>query len=146
VVLYGSERWTLKKERMGTMETAEMRFLGAVAGYRTTGHILVGNGLRIIHINKITRKLSKDAARTWDCLNTERRKQLDSHSDVRGSNRGQSTGWSLFFCGFSESCTNAGGSDKGRKVKLSLCLTKHHAIKGYWRSGGISPRILWPRH
>jgi hypothetical protein len=32
------------------------------------------------------------------------------------------------------------------KVKLSLCLTKHHAMKTYWRSGGIAPRILWPRH
>jgi hypothetical protein len=29
-----------------------------------------------------------------------------------------------------------------RKVKLSLCLTKHHAMKAYWRSGGIAPRIL----
>jgi hypothetical protein len=28
------------------------------------------------------------------------------------------------------------------KVKLSLCLTKHHAIKTYWGSGGIAPRIL----
>jgi hypothetical protein len=27
------------------------------------------------------------------------------------------------------------------KVKLSLCLTKHHAIKTY-RSGGIAPLIL----
>jgi hypothetical protein len=27
------------------------------------------------------------------------------------------------------------------KVKLSLCLTKHHAMKAYW-SGGIAPRIL----
>jgi hypothetical protein len=32
------------------------------------------------------------------------------------------------------------------KVKLSLCLTKHHAMKTYWGSGGIAPRILWPRH
>jgi hypothetical protein len=22
--------------------------------------------------------------------------------------------------------------DKGKKVKLSLCLTKHHAMKTYW--------------
>jgi hypothetical protein len=29
------------------------------------------------------------------------------------------------------------------KVKLSLCLTKHHVIKTYWRSGGIAPRILY---
>jgi hypothetical protein len=28
------------------------------------------------------------------------------------------------------------------KVKLSLCLTKHHAMKTYYRSGGIAPRIL----
>jgi hypothetical protein len=28
------------------------------------------------------------------------------------------------------------------KVKLSLCLTKHHAMKTYWGSGGIDPRIL----
>jgi hypothetical protein len=28
------------------------------------------------------------------------------------------------------------------KVKLSLCLTKHHAIKAYWGSGGTAPRIL----
>jgi hypothetical protein len=29
-----------------------------------------------------------------------------------------------------------------KKVKLSLCLTKHHGMKTYWRSGGIAPRIL----
>jgi len=28
------------------------------------------------------------------------------------------------------------------KVKLSLCWTKHHAMKTYWWSGGIVPRIL----
>jgi hypothetical protein len=28
------------------------------------------------------------------------------------------------------------------KVKLSLCLTKHHAMKVYWESGGIAPCIL----
>jgi hypothetical protein len=27
-----------------------------------------------------------------------------------------------------------------------LCLTKHHAMKAYSGSGGIAPRILWPRH
>jgi hypothetical protein len=27
-------------------------------------------------------------------------------------------------------------------VKLSLCLTKHHAMKTYWGSGGIAPHIL----
>jgi hypothetical protein len=31
---------------------------------------------------------------------------------------------------------------KGEKVKLSLCLTKHHAMKTYWGSGGIAPFIL----
>jgi hypothetical protein len=24
----------------------------------------------------------------------------------------------------------------------SLCLTKHHAMKAYWKSGGIASRIL----
>jgi hypothetical protein len=28
------------------------------------------------------------------------------------------------------------------KVKLSLCLTKHHTMKMYWVSGGIAARIL----
>jgi hypothetical protein len=28
------------------------------------------------------------------------------------------------------------------QAKLSLCLTKHHAMKTYWGSGGIAPRIL----
>jgi hypothetical protein len=28
------------------------------------------------------------------------------------------------------------------KVKLSLWLTKNHAMKMYWRSGGIAPHIL----
>jgi hypothetical protein len=32
--------------------------------------------------------------------------------------------------------------DKGKKVKLSLCLTKHHAMKTYWGSGGIASCIL----
>jgi len=27
-------------------------------------------------------------------------------------------------------------------IKLPLCLTKHHAIKTYWRSGGTAPYIL----
>jgi hypothetical protein len=31
---------------------------------------------------------------------------------------------------------------KGKKVKLSLCLTKHHAMNAYWGSGGIAPLIL----
>jgi hypothetical protein len=28
------------------------------------------------------------------------------------------------------------------KVKLSLCLTKHHTMKAYWGSGRIGPHIL----
>jgi hypothetical protein len=28
------------------------------------------------------------------------------------------------------------------KVKLSLSLTKHHAMKMYWWIGGIEPHIL----
>jgi hypothetical protein len=28
------------------------------------------------------------------------------------------------------------------KVKLFLCLNKHHAVKAYWESGGITPLIL----
>jgi hypothetical protein len=28
------------------------------------------------------------------------------------------------------------------QVKRSLCLTKHYAMKAYWGSGGIAPRIL----
>jgi hypothetical protein len=28
------------------------------------------------------------------------------------------------------------------RVKLSLCLTKHHTMKAYWGSGGIMPHIL----
>jgi hypothetical protein len=28
------------------------------------------------------------------------------------------------------------------EVKLSRCLTKHHAIKEYWGSGDIAPRIF----
>jgi hypothetical protein len=28
------------------------------------------------------------------------------------------------------------------KVKLSLCLTKHHTMKAYWGSGGIAPCII----
>jgi hypothetical protein len=36
---------------------------------------------------------------------------------------------------------------KGKgKVKLSLCLTKHHTMKAYWGSGGIAPCILQPQH
>jgi hypothetical protein len=32
------------------------------------------------------------------------------------------------------------------KVKLSLCLTEHHAMKVYWGSGGIAALILRPWH
>jgi hypothetical protein len=32
------------------------------------------------------------------------------------------------------------------KRKLSPCLTKRHAMKAYWGSGGIDPDIVWPRH
>jgi hypothetical protein len=28
------------------------------------------------------------------------------------------------------------------KVKLSMCLTEHHAMKAYWGSGGIAPCIV----
>jgi hypothetical protein len=28
------------------------------------------------------------------------------------------------------------------RLKLSLCLTMHHAMKTYWGNGGIAPRIL----
>jgi len=28
------------------------------------------------------------------------------------------------------------------KVKLSLGLTKHHAMETYWGNGGIAPRII----
>jgi hypothetical protein len=34
------------------------------------------------------------------------------------------------------------GAKERRKRKLSLCLTKHHAMKTYCGSGGIGPRIL----
>jgi hypothetical protein len=33
-----------------------------------------------------------------------------------------------------------------KKVKLFLCLIKHHAMKAYWRSGSIAPLILCPQH
>jgi len=31
-----------------------------------------------------------------------------------------------------------------KKLKLSLCLTKHHAMKTYLENGGIASRILDP--
>jgi hypothetical protein len=33
-------------------------------------------------------------------------------------------------------------NNKRQKVKLSLCLTKHHAMKAYWGRGGIASRII----
>jgi hypothetical protein len=27
------------------------------------------------------------------------------------------------------------------KVKLSLCLSEHHAMKAYWRNGSIAPHV-----
>jgi hypothetical protein len=39
--------------------------------------------------------------------------------------------------------TGLTGKDKDKgKVKLSLCLTKHHGMKTCWGSGDIAPRIL----
>jgi hypothetical protein len=32
---------------------------------------------------------------------------------------------------------------KGKRVNLPLCLTRHHAMKTYWGSGWIAPRILY---
>jgi len=32
--------------------------------------------------------------------------------------------------------------DKKVKVKLSLYLTKHHAMKTYWVSGSVALRVL----
>jgi hypothetical protein len=47
---------------------------------------------------------------------------------------------------FFKNCTameEGGGKILGKKkVKLSLCLTKHYAMKTYWGSGGIAPLIL----
>jgi hypothetical protein len=34
----------------------------------------------------------------------------------------------------------------GKVVPVLLFFTEHHAMKTYWGSGGIAPRILWPRH
>jgi flagellar basal body-associated protein FliL len=36
----------------------------------------------------------------------------------------------------------AAAAAKGKKVKLSLCITQHHAMKTYRGSGGIAPCIL----
>jgi hypothetical protein len=37
-----------------------------------------------------------------------------------------------------------GGLQEDGKIKgkVSLLLTKHHAMKTYWGSGGVAPRIL----
>jgi hypothetical protein len=41
-----------------------------------------------------------------------------------------------------ESARKKSYDDDGKvKVKLSLCFTKYHAMKTYWGSGGIAPRI-----
>jgi isochorismate hydrolase len=32
-------------------------------------------------------------------------------------------------------------ANKKVQVKLSLCLTKHHAMKAYWGNGSIAPHI-----
>jgi hypothetical protein len=37
---------------------------------------------------------------------------------------------------------NNNNNNKVKKVKMSLCLTKHEAMKTYCGSGGIAPRIL----
>jgi hypothetical protein len=42
----------------------------------------------------------------------------------------------------SERIERGGNAVQEGKVKLSLCLTKHHAMKTYWGSGGIAPLIL----
>jgi hypothetical protein len=34
------------------------------------------------------------------------------------------------------------GKVKDKGIKLSLCLSKHYAMKIYRESGGIAPRIL----
>jgi hypothetical protein len=35
---------------------------------------------------------------------------------------------------------------KGKGEVVPVFLTEHHAMKTYWGSGGIAPRILWPQH
>jgi hypothetical protein len=49
-----------------------------------------------------------------------------------------------FFDHFLFRVTFKGGGDGLQicRVKLSLCLTKHHAMKTYWGSGSVTPRIL----
>jgi hypothetical protein len=39
-------------------------------------------------------------------------------------------------------CNTHGKDEKKVKLKFSLCLTKHHAMKTYWGSGDTAPRIL----
>jgi len=43
-------------------------------------------------------------------------------------------------CNVCDHCTKG----KGKLVPF-LLLTEHHAMKAYWESGGIAPRILDPR-
>jgi hypothetical protein len=67
VFLYGSECWTLRAEQETRMETADMRFLWAVARYRMTDHKcneVLGKDLEIADINTV-RKLFKEVARTF---------------------------------------------------------------------------------
>jgi hypothetical protein len=68
------------------METAEMHYLGAVAGYRMTDH------------------RSNENSREMGRIGISKATQV--------------------------------------KVKLSLCLTKHHAMKTYCGSGSIASLIL----
>jgi hypothetical protein len=39
-------------------------------------------------------------------------------------------------------CCEHGNKPSGSMKVKSLCLTKHHAMKTYWGSEGIAPRIL----
>jgi hypothetical protein len=50
------------------------------------------------------------------------------------------------FCGEMFGHLTIGKASVKGKTNLSLYLTKHHAMKIYWGSGGTAPRILWPRH
>jgi hypothetical protein len=47
---------------------------------------------------------------------------------------------------FFQSMATFGNSFCQRKyISIRLCLTKHHAMKTYWGTGGIAARILRPR-
>jgi hypothetical protein len=47
-------------------------------------------------------------------------------------------GGQLMLIGYQEYCVDAGKV----KVKLTLFLTKYHAMKTYWNSAGAESRIL----